>query len=93
MKIKNPFIVLFASLTFFISCSDGDDNNSDMGKLTVQITDTPFPHNLVAEVNITIFKIEARNKGEEMDEMTTAEDGEISVANKTTEDSELIMVP
>ena len=67
MKIKNLFIVLFTSLTFFISCSDGDDNSSDMGKLTVQITDAPFPHDLVAEVNVTIFKIDARNKGEEME--------------------------
>lgn len=67
MKIKNPIILLFASLTVFMSCSDGDDNSSDMGKLTVQITDAPFPHDLVAEVNVTIFKIEARNKGKEME--------------------------
>jgi len=76
MKIKNLFIVLFASLTFFISCSDGDDNSSDMGKLTVQITDAPFPHDLVAEVNVTIFKIEARNKGEEMEMDEMAGDSE-----------------
>lgn len=75
MKIKNLFIVLFAALFFFMSCSDGDDSQNEMGKLTVQLTDAPFPHDLVAEANVTIFKVDARNKdGEmEMDEEMEAE--------------------
>jgi len=75
MKIKNLFIALFASLFFFMSCSDGDDSQNEMGKLSVQLTDAPFPHDLVAEANVTIFKIDARNKdGEmEMDEEMEAE--------------------
>lgn len=72
MKIKNLFIVFFASLFFFISCSDGDDSQNEMGKLTVQLTDAPFPHDLVAEANVTIFKVDARNK-----------DGEIEMEGET----------
>ena len=67
MKIKNLFIALFASLFLFISCSDGDDSQNELGKLTVQLTDAPFPHDLVAEANVTIFKVDARNKGSKMD--------------------------
>ena len=65
MKIKNLFIAFFASLFFFMGCSDENDNQNDMGKLTVQLTDAPFPHDLVAEANVTIFKVDARNKGSE----------------------------
>ena len=67
MKIKNLFIALIAALFFFMGCSDGDDSQSEMGKLKVQLTDAPFPHDLVAEANVTIFKIDARNKGSEME--------------------------
>jgi hypothetical protein len=67
MKIKNLFIVLFTALTLLYSCTEGDDNGSDMGKLTVQITDAPFPHDLVAEANVTIYKIDARFKSDEME--------------------------
>ena len=84
MKIKNMFIALFASLFFFISCSDGDDSQNEMGKLTVQLTDAPFPHDLVAEANVTIFKIDARNKGSEK-EMDDEMEGE-SDSNDEMED-------
>lgn len=76
MKIKKLFIAVFASLFFFISCTDGDDSQIEMGKLTVQLTDAPFPHDLVAEANVTIFKVDARNKGseKEMDDESESND-------------------
>ena len=90
MKIKNLFIALLASLFFFISCSDGDDSQNGMGKLTVQLTDAPFPHDLVAEANVTIFKIDARNKGseKEMDDESDSNDEieDESVSNDEMED-------
>ncbi|NND79166.1 MAG: DUF4382 domain-containing protein [Maribacter sp.] len=77
MKIKNLFIVLFVAVTFLYSCTESDDNGSDMGKLTVQITDAPFPHDLVAEANVTIYKIEGRFKSDEMEmDSEEAESGE-----------------
>ncbi len=67
MKIKSFAIALCATLVVFISCTDGDDSLSNMGRLIVQITDAPFPHDLVAEANVTIFKIDARQKEHEME--------------------------
>jgi hypothetical protein len=54
-------IVFVAISTLFISCSDNNDANN-FCKLSVQLTDAPFPHDLVAEANVTIFKVDARYK-------------------------------
>lgn len=75
MKIKSFAIAFCATLMVFISCTDGDDSLSDMGRITVQITDAPFPHDLVAEANVTIFKIDARQKEHET-EVDSEMDGE-----------------
>ncbi|MCJ7465085.1 MAG: DUF4382 domain-containing protein [Maribacter sp.] len=61
MKIKSLF-VLFTVLAVAFSCTN--DSASPTGRLTVQLTDAPFPHDLVAEANVTIFKIDARMKGD-----------------------------
>ncbi len=60
MKIKFLYVILLACFTVFVGCSDGEDVSSGPGKMTIQLTDAPFPHDLVAEANITIFKIDAR---------------------------------
>lgn len=64
MKFGLSTIALFFVLTVFTSCTDNNDKNSDYGRLSVNLTDAPFPHDLVAEANVTIFKVEARYKGE-----------------------------
>ena len=64
MKLYIYSIVLIAFSALSISCSDNNDSNSDYGKLSVQLTDAPFPHDLVAEANVTIFKVDARFKGD-----------------------------
>ena len=68
MKIK--FIpLLFLSLSLaLLGCSSDNNKGSEFGRLSIQLTDAPFPHDLVAEANVTIFKIEARSKGEGTDE-------------------------
>jgi len=69
---------LLIALNLFLSgCSeDADDRNPDgMGRLTVRLTDAPFPHDKVAEANVTIFKVELRKasdddyEGEEAESM------------------------
>lgn len=68
MKIK--FIsLLFLSLTLVLTgCNNDSDKNKEFGRLSIQLTDAPFPHDLVAEANVTIFKIEARSKEEGFDD-------------------------
>jgi len=84
MKTKVLSIILFAALTVFIGCSDGDDITNGMGILKVQMTDAPFPHDLVAEANVTIFKIDARYKSEEM-EMEMESESENETEDSTTD--------
>ncbi|MCK0189201.1 DUF4382 domain-containing protein [Arenibacter sp. F20364] len=73
MKFRLITIALFFVFTVFISCTDNDDKNRDYGRLSVNLTDAPFPHDLVAEANVTIFKIDARYKGD-MDIFSEVED-------------------
>ncbi len=63
-------IIVFSFL--FIGCSN-NETASDYGRLKVQLTDAPFPHDLVSEANVTIFKVDARYKGN-MDLDTQAND-------------------
>ncbi|SMG25906.1 DUF4382 domain-containing protein [Arenibacter troitsensis] len=88
MKIKLFTIALFV-VTVLVSCTDNDDKNSDYGRLSVNLTDAPFPHDLVAEANVTIFKIDARYKGE-MDINSEVEDN--SDASMTKEDKSSFVV-
>lgn len=66
--------------TLILSCSDSNDLPSDYGRLSVKLTDAPFPHDLVAEANVTIFKIEARFKGD-----LEVDDNEMDSAKTTME--------
>lgn len=57
------FMGLLITLTlFFTGCAeDADDRTLDgMGRLTVRLTDAPFPYEDVAEANVTLFKVEIR---------------------------------
>lgn len=62
MKFYFLSMVLVAFGTLFTACSD-TENVEDYGRLKVQLTDAPFPHDLVAEANVTVFKVDARYKG------------------------------
>ncbi|MCK0133590.1 DUF4382 domain-containing protein [Arenibacter sp. S6351L] len=89
MKFKLFTIAFFVVFTVFISCTDNDDKNSDYGRLSVNLTDAPFPHDLVAEANVTIFKLEARYKGD-MD--INSEVGDNSDSSMETEEKSSFMV-
>jgi len=51
-----------AMALIIMSCSDGEGSGSaeGTGTLSVQLTDAPFPYELVAEANVTVYKVEAR---------------------------------
>lgn len=68
MKTKYIYAFLGLLLVAFMGCSDNDSNAEGVGKLSIQLTDAPFPHDMIAEANVTIFKIEARTKDENDDE-------------------------
>jgi len=68
--MKKVFMTALASLVvfafIFTSCSsDDNDAVSTTGKLKIQLTDAPFPTDLVAEANVSIDKIEIREKNED----------------------------
>tara|TARA_R100001369_G_scaffold67457_1_gene94913 strand:- start:1925 stop:2815 length:891 start_codon:yes stop_codon:yes gene_type:complete len=88
MKFKLFTIALFV-VTVLVSCTDNDDKNSDYGRLSVNLTDAPFPHDLVAEANVTIFKIDARYKGD-VDINSEVEDN--SDSSMTTEEKSSFVV-
>ncbi|TKD62564.1 DUF4382 domain-containing protein [Flavobacterium sp. ASW18X] len=60
----------FAAILMYSSCESDDSNTSteETGKLTVSLTDAPFPYDLVAEANVTVFKVDARLVGEDDEE-------------------------
>jgi len=63
MKIQRVlFITLLVVSLMFQSCVE--DNNLSTGTLTVKLTDAPFPHQMIAEANVIISKIEARKTNE-----------------------------
>ncbi len=93
MKIKLFSIFLLAVLASFISCTDSDGSNMDTGKLVIQLTDAPFPHDLVAEANVTIFKIDARYKGEDMEnEMENEMEGETEEEMENEDGSSFVVL-
>ena len=56
--MKKVILVLFASISL-MSCKK-DDNSK--GSVAVKMTDGPFPYNFVAEANLSVAKVELRNK-------------------------------
>ncbi|GGD39091.1 DUF4382 domain-containing protein [Muriicola marianensis] len=66
--MRTNFIYAFVlGLLVLASCSKSETNSPEMGSLSIQLTDAPFPHDMVAEANVTIFKIEARYHGDDED--------------------------
>jgi len=85
MKTKYLFSML-GLLAILFGCAENDSADTGYGKLTIQLTDAPFPHELIAEANVTIFKVEARKKSEE-DEDTNSE-----TSGEETDDSSFVVL-
>jgi len=54
--------LLLISFSFILINSCNKDNDNNGGNLIIKIIDDPFPANLVEEANVTISKIEIREK-------------------------------
>lgn len=63
-KANHLIFSLLTLLTFTIACDNNSENDASTGRLSIRLTDAPFPTDLVAEANITINKIEIRESGE-----------------------------
>ncbi len=79
MKFKFYSMLVFTFSLLFLSCTTENTTSSDVGRLQVLLTDAPFPYDLVAEANVTIFKVEARYKGN-LDEMQVIDSTTTTVA-------------
>ncbi|WP_297797617.1 DUF4382 domain-containing protein [uncultured Eudoraea sp.] len=57
-------LALFSSILLFIGCSDYGNELQYVkyGKISVKLTDAPFPYDFIDEANVTIYKIETRIK-------------------------------
>ncbi|MGB5360216.1 MAG: DUF4382 domain-containing protein [Eudoraea sp.] len=65
--MKTYYYVLFAlfsGILLFIGCSDYGNELQYVkyGKISVKLTDAPFPYDFIDEANVTIYKIETRVK-------------------------------
>ena len=78
MKAKTILGVYLSLVVLFFSCSDSENEIQGTGKLSVRLTDAPFPFDLVAEANVTVFKVEARLADESNEEtaMETEDDAD-----------------
>lgn len=70
MKKSILYAITLVAILMYSSCESDDSNTSteETGKLTVSLTDAPFPYDLVAEANVTVFKVDARLVGEDKDD-------------------------
>lgn len=72
MRTKKFSYALSLAFLVLTGCSSDDNNGANgdtTGRLSVQLTDAPFPFDLVTEANVTIFKVDARLADEDDDEM------------------------
>lgn len=68
-KMKSYFLILTVFTGLLGSCdSDSESVPQGTGTLVVRMTDAPFPYEMVAEANVTVFKIDARLKDGEIPE-------------------------
>lgn len=64
MKRVNPWFLIAAAALTFGGCSDDDDQ----ARLSIQLTDAPFPYQMIAIAEIVVTGVEVHIKGNEDDE-------------------------
>jgi hypothetical protein len=66
--MKITFFLAVLVLLFVVTGCETDSDNPSTGKLSINITDAPFPIDMVEEANVSINKIEIRKTGEGVDD-------------------------
>ena len=61
---KAIFSILTLALLVLLNSCDKTSENSGIGKLTINVTDAPFPIDLVESATVTITKVEIRKAGD-----------------------------
>jgi hypothetical protein len=65
MRKLSKLVFPLLLLSIIVGCNEEvEDNNSSKGSLSIQLTDAPFPSDMVSEANVTINKIEVRKSSE-----------------------------
>lgn len=75
MKTKFFLPLFIISFIVLLACSDDLNDDPNTGRISVYLTDAPFPYDLISEANVTIFKIDARQKGNEMEDDENNKEG------------------
>ncbi len=65
IKIISIGLIGLLSISMFFNCDNSTGSGDNTGRLAIQLTDDPFPAEFVEQANITINKIEIREKGTE----------------------------
>ena len=87
--MKKMILFIFGALVWSIAIQSCESSNApesgvNVGTLQLKITDAPFPFDKVEEANVTISKIEVRNKEESEDdafEVVFEEEVELNLLN------------
>jgi molybdopterin-binding protein len=92
MKTKYLYAFLGLFLIAFTGCTDNADIEAGVGRLTIQLTDAPFPLDLISEANVTIYKIEARQKGDTEYDSSMEDEGNMEDESEDMHDGSGIVV-
>ncbi|MEQ9098274.1 MAG: DUF4382 domain-containing protein [Imperialibacter sp.] len=100
MRTKNILssFIAMAIVAVFVGCNN-DSDSKGTGQIVVKMTDAPFPSDLVSEANVTVTKIEARQKsGDSESAFITIMEGEVSanlldLTNGVTENLADVEIP
>jgi uncharacterized surface anchored protein len=92
MKTAYLYAFLGILLMVFTGCTDNETTEASVGRLTIQLTDAPFPLDLISEANVTIYKIEARQKGDAEYDSSMADEGNMENESEDMHDGSGIVV-